>query len=124
MSNELKTGETVALVASDLRSHACALADEYGRFLHQKEKKGKQPEAKSATAGEQQPEARNAKGEPEIESKQFQARHVAGRAALAHLDLLLRIARTIDGDDAAGGAAQESEADWEAEAARNLARPA
>jgi hypothetical protein len=63
-----------------------------------------------------------AKRRKKIDLKEFQARHAAGRAALAHMELLLRIARTIDGG--AGDAAEESEEELEAEAARNLARPA
>ena len=107
MAKELRTSETVALVAAELRGHARALADEYGRFRSQCEKEPAPPagEAKS----------------PKLDLKEFQARHVAGKAVLAHMELLLRIARTIDG---VGGAAEESEEDLEAEAARNLARPA
>ena len=51
--------------------------------------------------------------------REFQARHAALRAALVHLELLLELSGAIE-----AGEREESEADFEAEAARNLARPA
>lgn len=109
MSNELKTGETVALVAAELRGHVCALADEYGGFLRQD------------CAGEAGKDAAGAAAKAKLDPREFQARHAAGKAALAHMELLLKLARAIDGDPEL---LQESEAALEAEAARNLERPA
>ena len=51
--------------------------------------------------------------------REFQARHAALRAALVHLELLLKLSGATE-----AGEQEEFEADFEAEAARNLARPA
>lgn len=52
--------------------------------------------------------------------KEFQARHTALKSALGHIELLVKLAQAVE----SGAAPQEIEADWEAEAQRNLARPA
>lgn len=39
---------------------------------------------------------------PGLESKEFKEFHTAGRTALAHMDLLLRLMRWAEGDGAAG----------------------
>jgi hypothetical protein len=46
------------------------------------------------------------------------------KTALGHLDLLLKVARAMEGVGEAAAAPEEDEAAFEAEAARNLARPA
>ena len=111
MSDETRAGGEAALVADELRGHVRALADEYGRFRRQ----GEAAPAVPAAEGE-----RPAQDGP-IEPKAFQARHAAGRAALAHLALLLKLAGEGDGE---AEPAEESEEDLLAEARRNLERPA
>jgi hypothetical protein len=109
MQNELKTGETVALVAVELRGHVCALADEYAGFL--RARPAPAPAPADAQPGETRP----------VDPKAFQARHVAGRAAVAHMALLLKLAREIDGDPELS---EESGAELQEEARLNLERPA
>ena len=55
------------------------------------------------------------------EPKDYQARHAALKTALGHIELLLKLSRGLEAD---AGAGAEDEAALEAEAARNLARPA
>ena len=101
MREEAREGEAARRVAVELRGHVRALADEYGRFRREGE-----PAAQDGA----------------IEPKAFQARHAAGRAALAHLALLLKLAgEEIDG---AADSAEGSEEELLAEARRNLERPA
>jgi hypothetical protein len=61
---------------------------------------------------------------PKAGPKDVQARHAALKTALGHLDLLLKVARAMEGGGDAAAAPEEDEAAFEAEAARNLARPA
>lgn len=106
MGNELTTGQVGALVGADLRGHACAVLDDYAKRSQQwASETGEDGKAK------------------EIDAKEFQARQAALKSAVVHIDLLLKVARGLE-LEAQGGAAPDDEAAWEAEAARNLARPA
>ena len=95
-----------ARVASELRGHVGAVLDDYAARLRQ-----------WASEVRWDGEAK------QVDAKEFQARQAALKSAVSHIELLLRVARSVEleGQDAA---ARESEADWEAEVARNLARPA
>ena len=55
----------------------------------------------------------------DVQPKEFQARHAALKTALSHIELLLKLTRTLE-----AGAGEADEEGLEAEAARNLARPA
>ena len=105
MTDALKTDESVALLAVELRGRLRALADEYAAFLREPASEPVGP-AKEGAA---------------VDAKAFQGRHAAGRAAVAHMALLLKLAREIDGDPQLS---EESEEDLLEEARRNLDRPA
>jgi len=120
MSNVMNTGEAAALVAAVLRGHVRALADEYAAFLHGPGSAvGASGSDEVAGAGEDA--AARGRNDAAGTPKAFQARHAAGRAALAHLALLLKLAGEGGGGELP---AEESEEELLAEARRNLERPA
>ena len=102
-SRELAAAEAIARAADELRGQVCGVARNYANWR-----------AEWASCED----SANA-----VEAKEFQARHAALKAALGHLDLLLKVMHAAEGG-AAAPAAEESEEDLEAEAVRNLARPA
>lgn len=97
--------------AAQLLRHAGAVHRDY--VLRLRQWSAKRP------AGEGEGEAAS------IDPKAFQAQQAALKAAMAHIELLMKLARALAPEGARGGACDdgESEAELVAEAERNLALP-